>query len=687
MKAVLILLVILISGACKSNMEDNYLWMEDVEGERALSWVKDQNRITFENFTSSGQFENVRDEMVSLMDDKERIPYPRIRGKYVYNFWSDATNMKGLWRRTSLDSYMTGKPDWNVLLDLDKLSREEGQSWVFKGVTMLGSDLNRCLVKLSPGGSDASETREFDLETRQFVKGGFYIPVCKGGASWLDKDTLMVQTTLNKEDCTSSGYPRTIRIWPRGTELSEAKEIYAGKETDVSSGAYKLDEEEELVVIYRSITFYEREVSLWEDGKVHQLPIPKDSSIKGYFKGDLFVELKSAWKGYKSGALISINFKNLLKDEYEIHSVYTPKANTSLEDFSYTKNHVYLTVIEDVKSKLFKVKKKGSHWQKSLLDLPENGRISVVSTSDKSDELFINFQSFLKPSTLFIYDGSNLKEYQGIKDKFDSSVYVTEQFFAQSPDGTRVPYFMVRRKDLKLDGNNPVLLNAYGGFQISLKPYYSSFLGRFWLDRGGVFVMANIRGGGEYGPEWHKSAIKFNKHKSYEDFIAVSEDLIKRKVTSKDRLAIKGGSNGGLLMGVMLTRRPDLFKAVVCQVPLLDMMRYHKLLAGASWMGEYGNPENEAEKEYILSYSPFHNLSEDKEYPEVLFTTSTKDDRVHPGHARKMAKKMIDHGHKIHYYENIEGGHGGAADLKQRATLSALEYMYLYKKLGMTSSE
>lgn len=279
MKTVLVLLVILISGACKSNMEDNYLWMEDVEGDRVLSWVKDQNRITFENFTSSGQFESVRDEMVSLMDDKERIPYPRIRGKYVYNFWTDATNMKGLWRRTSMDSYLSANPNWNVLLDLDELSQEEGESWVFKGVTMLGSGSSRCLVKLSPGGSDASETREFDLETGQFVKGGFYIPICKGGATWLDKDTLMLQTTLKKEDCTSSGYPRVIRIWPRGTSLSEAKEIYAGKESDVSSGAYRLDEEEGLVIIYRGITFYEREVSLWEDGKVHQLPIPKDSSI------------------------------------------------------------------------------------------------------------------------------------------------------------------------------------------------------------------------------------------------------------------------------------------------------------------------------------------------------------------------------------------------------------------------
>jgi len=664
-------------------MDENYLWLEEVEGEKALTWVKDQNKITFGHFASSKKFESVRDEMISLMDDKERIPYPRIRGEYVYNFWTDAKNMKGLWRRSEKHSYLNGSPEWEVLLDLDKLSQEEGKSWVFHGVTMLSSDSNRCLVKLSPGGSDASETREFDLDTKKFIKDGFYIPVCKGGATWLDENTLMLQTTLKKEDCTSSGYPRKVRIWKRGTKIENGTEVFAGKETDVSAGAYRLDEDENITLIYRGITFYTREMFHWTEGKAQKLAIPKDCSIQGYLNGDLFIELKSDWKGQKAGSLISLNFQKLLKNEFEILPVFTPNARNSYEDFSYTKNDAYITIIEDVKSKLYKVEKSASDWKKVQVKLPENGRVSVVTTSDKSDDLFINYQSFLKPSTLYLYDGKQLKEYQGRKEKFDSSKYVTEQFFAESPDGTKVPYFVVRNKDLKLDGKNPVLLNAYGGFQISLKPYYSSFLGRFWLDQGGVFVLANIRGGGEYGPSWHQSAIKFNKHKSYDDFIAVSEDLIKRKITSKEKLGIKGGSNGGLLMGVMLTRRPDLFKAVVCQVPLLDMMRYHKLLAGASWVGEYGSPDIEKEKEYILTYSPFHNLSRDKEYPEVLFTTSTKDDRVHPGHARKMAKKMIDYGFNIHYYENIEGGHGGAADLKQRATLSALEYMYLYQKLGM----
>ena len=664
-------------------MDEDYLWMEEVEGEKALSWVKNQNKLTFNHFASSENFENLRDEMVSLMDDRERIPYPGIRGAYIYNFWTDAKNMKGLWRRSDKSSYLSGKPKWEVLLDLDKLSEKEGKSWVFHGVTMLSSESKRCLVKLSPGGSDASETREFDLESKQFVKDGFYIPVCKGGASWLDENTLMLQTTLKKEDCTSSGYPRKVLIWKRGSDIESAVKVFEGRESDVSAGAYKLDEEENITLIYRSITFYSKEYYLWEGDQTRKLNIPQDCSIQGYLKGDLFLELKSEWQGQKAGSLVSVNFKKLLKGEFELLCVFSPGFRNSLEDFSSTKNDAYITIIEDVKSKLFKVEKKNSVWEKSQIPLPENGRISVVTTSDKEDELFINYQSFLKPSTLYFYDGKKLKEFQGIKEKFDSSKYTTVQFFAESEDGTKIPYFAVMKKGLKMDGSHPVLLNAYGGFQISMQPYYSSFLGRFWLDRGGVFVMANIRGGGEYGPGWHQAAIKFNKHKSYEDFIAVSEDLIKRKITTRDRLGIKGGSNGGLLMGVMLTRRPDLFKAVVCQVPLLDMMRFHKLLAGASWRGEYGDPENEKEREYILTYSPFQNLSRDKTYPEVLFTTSTKDDRVHPGHARKMAKKMLDYGFKIHYYENIEGGHGGAADLKQRATLSALEYMYLYQKLGM----
>lgn len=391
--------------------------------------------------------------------------------------------------------------------------------------------------------------------------------------------------------------------------------------------------------------------------------------------------MKSPWKNQKAGSLLSLDFEKLLDGKHSFSTLFTPDKNSSLSDFSYTKSFAYLNVIEDVKGKIFKVSLKDG--KKEELPLGSNGRVSIVTADEDIDDLIIDYQGFLKPSTFYHYDGHKLKEFRSRKARFDADPYTVEQSFATSKDGTKVPYFIIKRKDLKLNGNNPVLLYGYGGFQISMKPYYSSFTGRFWLDKGGVYVMANIRGGGEYGPSWHQSAIKLNKHKSYEDFIAIAEDLIDKKIAKPSRMAIKGGSNGGLLMGVMLTQRPDLFNAVLCQVPLLDMLRFNKLLAGASWMGEYGNPDVDEEKKYLLSYSPFHNLDSGEKYPEVFFMTSTKDDRVHPGHARKMVKKMTDLGHKVHYYENIEGGHGGAADLKQRAKWNALQYMYLYDKLRM----
>ena len=683
MKVLLILLILIILPSCKNISDEDYLWLEDIESQSALDWVRNQNKLTVERFTGSKRFTSIQSEMVALMSDKKKIPYPRIRGDYVYNFWRDEQNIKGIWRRSLKSKYINDEPEWEVLLNLDKLSRDENKSWVFKGVIMQSSVSNRCLIRLSPGGSDASELREFDLENRKFVKGGFFIPVNKVRVTWLDKDTLILGTTLKKEDRTSSGYPRNVKVWKRGTPLKEAKTVFSGEKSDVSVGAYKLDQDANLFIVYRSVTFYKSESFLWQNGNPFKLNIPDDCRIEGYLNDELFLELKSPWKGFATGSLISLNFERLLANQYEISSVFTPDANTSYEDFSYTENEAYITVIRDVKSQLYKVEKKNSEWQKKLVQLPENGRLSVITASDKSDDLFISFSSFLKPSTLFLLSDGELAEYKTLKEKFDASPYVTEQLFVRSKDGTRIPYFVVRKKDMKFDGTSPVLLSAYGGFQISRKPYYSSFTGRFWLDQGGVFVLANVRGGGEYGPKWHQAAIKLNKHKSYEDFIAVSEDLINRKITSKEKLAIKGGSNGGLLMGVMLTQRPDLFKAIICKVPLLDMLRFHKLLAGASWMGEYGNPDDEEDREYLMSYSPFHNLKKWHNYPEILFTTSTKDDRVHPGHARKMAKKMIDLGYKIHYYENIEGGHGGAADLQQIAMMNALEYMYLYEKLEM----
>lgn len=548
--------------------------------------------------------------------------------------------------------------------------------------------ITNCVWSAFCGGADATVVREFDVETKSFVKGGFQLPEAKSNLSWIDENTVFVGTDFGPDSLTDSGYPRIVKVWERGQKLEEATTIFTGNQSDVAvQGFVTRDKEESYKLIYQGLDFYTSEIYLLNDDGLTQLERPKDSSFRAINNGQLLLELKSDWtigdKTFQQASLLSIDINEYLKGKKNFTEVLVPDDRTAISGISSTKDYLLINLLKDVSSELHRYWYADGKWQSKKIDLPEFGALSVAGTSDKHNNFFVNYTSFLKPSTLFYFDEKQ-KEFSELKSLpafFDAKPYKVEQHFVTAKDGVKVPYFIVMSKDIEYNGKNPTLLYGYGGFEVSLNPSYSALTGKNWLEQGGVYVLANIRGGGEYGPDWHQAALKENRHVAFNDFISVAEDLIKRKITSEEHLGIRGGSNGGLLVGTVATMRPDLFGAVVCQVPLLDMKRFNKLLAGASWMGEYGNPDNEDEWNYIKTYSPYHNVHEDEDYPRIFFTTSTRDDRVHPGHARKMVAKMQGMGHDVLYYENTEGGHGGAANNEQTAKLYALIYTYLADQL------
>jgi prolyl oligopeptidase len=666
---------------------DPYLWLEEIEGEKALSWVEGKNEASLAVLKAQPMFEETYEKVLEIMNSDDRIAYPSIRGKYIYNFWKDEKNERGIWRRTTLAEYLKPSPEWEILLDIDKLCKEEGEKWVYKGASGLYPDYTRYIVYLSRGGGDATVAREFDVNSKEFVKDGFYLPEAKGSVSWKDRDTVYVQTDFGEGSLTDSGYPRITKIWKRGTPLSAARTIFEGEKTDVSvrCGVINMPERQ-YDVIHRGMTFYTSHTFVIEDGKSLKIDIPDDARLGGFFKNQLLVRLKSDWtigeQTYKQGSLISINYDKYLKGDRKFTVVAEPDERLNVIGYSNTKNLLLVNMLNNVRTELYKYRFEEGVWQKERVKAPGLGTCYVDSPDEQSDQYFLNYEDFLTPSSLYyVSDEQERSKIKSLPAFFDSSRLEVKQYEAISKDGTRIPYFLVKPKEMKTDGSNPTLLYSYGGFEISLLPSYLSTLGKAWLERRGVFAMANIRGGGEFGPKWHKSALKENRQRCYDDFIAVVEDLIKNKVTSPRHLGIMGGSNGGLLVGAVFTQRPELFNAVVCLVPLLDMKRYNKLLAGASWMAEYGNPDIPEEWAYIQKYSPYHNISPNKKYPQVFFYTSTKDDRVHPGHARKMVAKMEDMGHKVYYYENTEGGHAAAVTNRQRALKETLTYTYLWMQL------
>lgn len=682
------MLLSIFAGHSQTNTpEDPYLWLEDIESPKSLEWVKAQNAISDKTLTADPLFATFKDKFLKVYNDKEKIAYPTISGNYIYNLWQDETNVRGLWRRILKADYINKKNNWEVVLDIDELSKRENKKWVFSNASFLEPDMKICLLALSDGGKDENQIREFNTETKSFVKNGFFLDESKGGAEWVDKNNLLIFRNFGDGSLTSSGYPRQVKLWRRGTAPEKAKLLF---ETDKNNvGAWVLtsyQNNKPLIFIVDMQSFYKKDLYFLNGEKTEKIEYPTDANYIAFHKNEILISLQSDWKvngtTYKEGSLVSFNLVKSLAGKLAVTTIWQPDAKSSFISASSSKDFITVNVLENVQNKLIQYKFENNNWKTEAVNAPAFGSIYLVASSDHSNDYFFMYSNFITPTTLYHSNGKHPEALKSLKAPFDTTNLEVAQYMVASKDGTAIPYFIVHKKNIELNGNNPTIINAYGGFNDSFQPDYSSMRGLGWLEQGGVFVVANIRGGGEFGPSWHQNAIKEKKQNSYDDFYAVSEDLIKRKITSQKHLGAFGWSNGGLMAGVVFTQRPDLYNAVVVGAPLLDMKRYSKLLAGASWMGEYGNPDIPEEWEYIKKYSPYQNVSKDKKYPEVFFVTSTKDDRVHPGHARKMAARMKEMGHPFIYHETIEGGHGAASTNEQQADMWAGIYTYFNMKLA-----
>ncbi len=672
--------------------DDPWLWLEEVDGARARAWVEERNRASEAELEAAPGHAALRGRLRAILDSTERIPYAGCHAGLLYNFWRDADRPRGIWRRTTLEEYRKDAPAWETLVDLDALAREEGENWVWGGVTWLEPEGDLCLVSLSRGGGDAHVVREFDAAGRRFVADGFTLPEAKSDVAWIDHDTLFVGTDFGPGSLTESGYPRIVREWRRGTPLAAAVTVFEARPDDLSASAWRdATPGFEREFVLRQTGFYSSELFLRRRGALLRIPKPEDANAFA-LRDQLVIELRSDWttggRTWPQGALLAADFEACLAGEAAFEMLFTPTPTTSLDGLTVTRDALLLKVLDKVRNRIVELRRLETGWLGRDLPLPGKGDGNAALDTwafdaVASNRYFLTVTGFTEPATLHLMEAGD-DAHERLKSMpafFDASGLQVHQFEAQSPDGTRVPYFAVMGRDTRLDGDNPAVLYGYGGFEVSLKPSYGAIGGAAWLEDGGVYVVANIRGGGEFGPGWHQAALKQHRQRAFDDFIAVAEDLIARNITSPRRLGIMGGSNGGLLVGAALTQRPELFNAVVCQVPLLDMRRYHQLLAGASWMGEYGDPDDPAEWAWIGRYSPYHQVRPGVPYPRVLFTTSTRDDRVHPGHARKMAARMLEQGHDVLYWENVEGGHAGAADNAQTARMWALTWTFLRRRL------
>ena len=674
----------------EASSEDPFLWLEEVEGERALAWAREQNERALARLRTDPRYEEIRTAALAVYTAADRIPYGRILNGKVDNFWQDETHVRGLWRRTTLAGYGSESPDWQVLLDLDALAAAEGENWVWKGADCLAPDFERCILRLSRGGADAVVMREYDAAAGRFVEGGYALDEEKQNAAWIDADHMLIASPLEGGSKNTSGYARTIRLWTRGTPLAEAPTVFESAESDAFVFPVVIHRRDgrEMFIVRAPDFFHETVHHLGADGTLTELPLPADVNFQGLIAGRVIALLRSDWTtdtvSAPAGAVVSVPLASLLGGGVDgLEVVAAPGERLAIQTVAISADAVYVTALDNVTGRLLRAVRGDAGWQVGDVDLPGNGSVSIISADEFSDSVFVNFESFLEPDTLYLArNGGAPTPLKRMPARFDPAPYTVEQLFAESADGTKVPYFVIRAREMPRDGSTPTILYGYGGFEISLSPSYLSPLAIEWLKRGGAYVVANIRGGGEFGPRWHEAALKENRPRAYEDFAAVAEDLVARRITSTKRLGIYGGSNGGLLVGATMVRYPELFGAVVSAVPLLDMLRYHRLLAGASWIGEYGNPDIPEERAFIERYSPYQNVRADVVYPPVFFTTSTRDDRVHPGHARKMAAKMMAQGHDVLYYENIEGGHAGAANLEQRAMRDALILSYFLQELA-----
>ena len=671
---------------------DPYLWLEEVLGKQALAWVESQNQVAGARLEGDERFAQIKDAAFEVYAATDRIAYAGQTGDRVRNFWQDQEHVRGILRTASLESYLSGEPEWETLLDIDALSEQEGENWVYKGSACLAPEHRHCIVMLSRGGADAVVLREFDALTKEFVDDGFVSSEAKQSIDWIDENHLLIGKAAEGFRTTDSGYAAELRLWKRGEPLAESRvvlevpESYAFIQPAVirsPSGTH--------VFAVASPAFFREEVTFLgelvaaEEASAQVLRLPADIDWRGMFEDQMIALTRSPWDigdtTHPAGALIAIPFLELLEGDLSgAQTLVSPTATRAIRGVSVSKSGLYVSLTDNVRMQLLRVRRDEANWSSEPVPLSMTGSLSLVSANAYSDLIMVNFEEFLVPDTLYAIDGAGDPNVVAqLPMRFDASALVARQGFATSADGTKIPYFLIMRADS--EGPVPTLLYGYGGFEIALTPSYLSPLPVAWLQAGGAYVIANIRGGGEFGPVWHQAALKENRQRAYDDFAAVAEDLIATGVTESSKLGIYGGSNGGLLVGVAFTQRPELYGAVVCAVPLLDMLRYHKLLAGASWMGEYGNPDLPEERAWLAAYSPYQNVKDEVEYPAIFLTTSTRDDRVHPGHARKMAAKMIEAGHEIVYYENTEGGHSAAANLEQFARRDALVATFLMQEL------
>jgi prolyl oligopeptidase len=671
---------------------DKYQWLEDVQGERSIDWVKAHNARSKEVLEEDPRFAELKASALKIYESPDRLPMPELKEGTIYNTWQDAEHVRGILRRTTLADYLDPEPHWTTIIDYDALAKQDKQEWVANGLNCLFPGNTLCLVSLSAGGEDADTQREFDLKTGKFMEHGFVLPHSKQTVDWLDKDSLLVARDWGAGTMTKSGYPFVVKLWKRGQPLDQAKEVFRGSENDVSASGFTLNDSQghHVTLFEHGLNFFESEYFLWTPGGNKKLSLPRKAEVNGLLDNQLIVTLNQDWKPsetvFPMGSVIALDMDAVKLDAENLKpkQIFAPSAVEFAQEVQTTRGHLLLTTLEHVRGRAYVyTRSTKGEWTAKKMDLPDNQTVRIVSANGADDRFFLQVQGFLTPNSLLLGDPAThlLKEAKSLPERFDASQDVVEQLEAKSKDGTMIPYFVVHRKDLQYDGTNPTLMTAYGGFQVSNTPTYSGIIGKLWLERGGVFVLANIRGGGEFGPAWHEAGLTTHRQRIYDDFAAVGEDLVNRKITSPRRLGIEGGSNGGLLMGVMFTQHPDMWNAVIIDVPLLDMLRYEKIAAGASWVGEYGSVSVPQERAFLASISPYNQLRPDVNYPEPLIFTTTKDDRVGPVHARKFAARLEEFQKPFFYYEIIEGGHNTGANLKESAETRAVDFIYLTRKL------
>ena len=683
-------------AAQDTDADDPYIWLEEIQGERALAKVDQWNADTEAVLTDQPEYPLAKAWAKQILDDTRQIALPdAIQGDMVTNLWRDADNPRGLWRIASLESYMAGAPEWRVLIDVDKLGEDEGQSWVWHGANCLAPDYARCLIALSPGGTDADVVREFDVTTGRFVDGGFTLPEAKSNVAWFDEDTLFVGTDEGEGSLTDSGYPRLVKLWDRGTDFSTARQIAEGEQADISASGFSvLDGDTRWRFVNRSPSFWTNQISLVkEDGSTVPLPLPEDAEFEAVLNGLVIAKLNSALETTggteQPGALVAWSLQSVLDgSDPAPFAVFRPSDTQAIEEVAASETKLWVKVLDDVSGKLIELSPGQSGWTARDMELPANSTVQIAETSGTGDTAFVTVESMLTPPTLYAVPSEG--EAVAIASEpaqFDASKLTVEQKFATSKDGTKVPYYLVRPKDAQ--GPLPTLIHAYGGFRaaqtpkyLTAEPYRSGPLGLFWVESGNAYVLANIRGGGEYGPRWHEDALREKRQNSFDDFHAVADDLVASRLTTPGHIAASGRSNGGVLVGAVANQRPDLYGAIISGSPLIDMRRYNKLLAGASWMAEYGNPDVPEDWAFMKEWSPYQNMSDGPDVPAAFYYLSTLDDRVHPGHARKAAAKHEAYGQTFYYHEYREGGHSVGSDHEEDAKRAALLLSYLNREIG-----